>query len=178
MSEAQAAQAAAETSQNLTLPTATSQPAQAAGAQGQAPESQRIESLPDWAQAIIRTLRGENAERRVSEQAARASAEQAEQLRATYEQTQAKLVALQAELRQERIAAARQQAKTKYSLPDAIAERLRGETSEEILADAAEVAQAMPTRAMPNDAAAGRTSATVVDDPRISKRATGQYSGI
>lgn len=115
------------------------------------PEPRSIEALPLWAQAEIRDLRGEAAKRRTDQKAAEdARLKEQGEWKRLYEAKDAELSTLRDDIkRRERLDLARV-ACERSRLPMTFADRLRGETAEELEADAKAFAAAMPAPVAPS----------------------------
>ncbi len=102
--------------------------------------------------AEIKRLRRESQEKgrritaaeKAQEDAARKAAEEQGQFKELYEKAQAQAAKLEADLKAQQIALLRQQVATAKKLPQPLADRLRGETLDELNADADELLQALP----------------------------------
>lgn len=90
-----------------------------------------LDELPSWAQNMVRSLRRESANYRTQLQEMRQASVKSE---SDFEDLKASLVAKERELLRERIGA-------EHNLPSALRDRLRGETAEELEADAKSVAE-------------------------------------
>lgn len=149
------------------------------------PESdkQGIDSLPDWARAIVTDARKQAAEYRTkakqAEDAAKAKelAEatqrgEFEKIAATYK---AELDAVRAEAEELKLNNLRNQVGQSIGLPSALIARLKGSNEEELKADAIELMKALPKVAMATDAGTGvksqpaQPSAYASDADRIEK---------
>ncbi len=139
-------------------------PAQAATPEPQAGDGQQIvatepeqpkagtEWTPDAAAAEIKALRAENAKHRRAAQEADRLRQEAEasslaeqgKYKELWEKAQAQAAALETALKAQQIALLRQQVATAKKLPPPLADRLRGETLDELNADADELLQALP----------------------------------
>jgi hypothetical protein len=118
-------------------------------------EADSIEKLPKWAQKQIKDLRSESAKYRTAntkaerdaEELARRQAEEQGQYKQLYEQEKAR--AAQAELTAQvaQVARYRSEVAHKLNVPAALVDRLRGETLEELEADAKTLLDAMPKAA-------------------------------
>lgn len=80
--------------------------------------------------------KAEEAQRKAAEEAQRKAAEEQGKYQELYEQTQAELAQMRQDAAAAQQAAARRLVAQQLNLPDVLAERLRGETEEELLADA------------------------------------------
>lgn len=172
-------------------PAAETPPPSAPDANGPStPAPDTVDSLPDWAQKLIRDTRQEAASHRArlkaqedaQTDAARKAAEEAGNFKALYEQTQAKLQEREAADAKAAELAARQEAAKAAGLDEAMAARLQGATAEEWLADAKALAKhlkpAAPSTGATNPAASrGGASLSVEEqverDWKQRKRASG-----
>lgn len=87
---------------------------------------------------------------RAREEAERKAAEEQGKFKELYDAAQAKLAGAEAKTRELELTQARRAAAEKVGLPAALADRLRGETPEEMEADAKAVLGALPKPAAPN----------------------------
>lgn len=114
--------------------------------------SETVDQLPDWAQAHIKELRSENAKHRKAktaaekevEENARKAAEEQGKFKELYEQQLTKAQEAEAKAKEVELRMLRQTIGQKHDLPDALVNRLQGETEEEIEADAKSLAQSLP----------------------------------
>ena len=158
----------AEAAQDASLETTTppeegqtpAQDATPAGAQA-APDS--MNDLPDWAQKLIKELRGENASHRKAkkqaeteaEKATRKAAEEQGKYKELYETELAKREAAEMQAKCLELDALKSKVAAEVGLPQELASRLAGETEDEIRADAQVVLAALPKMALSNDASQG-----------------------
>jgi hypothetical protein len=106
------------------------------------------------------------------EEAERKAAEEQGQYQKLYEAEKAKAAAAEQKARELELAGLRRDAAAKYALPAKLAERLKGETLEELEADAKDVAAALPKPAAPNiNATGGATSHSAADDDALTAQA-------
>lgn len=141
--EAQAPEATEPTTQQGTQPDAT-------GA-----KSERVFTQSELENIVRERLQRE--QRKATEaadkariEAERRAAEEQGQFQKLAESLKAELDAEKARAKAFEVAAFRKDAAAKHSLPAAFADRLRGETAEEIDADAAELVKALPKPTAPN----------------------------
>jgi len=136
----------------------------------------------DSAAAEIKALRAENAKHRKAAQEADRLRQEAEtavmaeqgKYRELYEKAQAQAAKLEADLKDREMALLRQQVAISKRLPSPLADRLRGETLEELEADADAILQAIPKPAAPSlDGRAGGngTASAAVTDEEIEQLA-------
>jgi len=130
------------------------------------------DDLPDWAKdpakvlAMVRDLRKENAEHRKAKQSAESAAQEAERARLAeqgefkklYEEANAQLQQLRDELKASQVQALRSKVASELGIPPQLAERLRGETEEEMKQDAESLKAVIPT---PSASGTPRTQTTV-----------------
>jgi len=122
-----------------------------------------VGNLPDWAQSIIKELRQENAKHRTANKTAENEAKRAEELRLVeqgkvqeaYEQVRseldaAKQAAADAETRRIKAVIAH-----RHNLPEVLLDRLKGETEEDMEADALALLEALPAAEPPKPAVSG-----------------------
>jgi hypothetical protein len=140
------------------------------------PKTTPTEWTPESAAAEIKALRAEAAKYRKEREAAQKAGEDAEKQRLAeqgeykklYEDAQAKAAELTDAVKARDLALLRQQVAIAKRLPDALSDRLRGETREELEADADALLAVMPTKpTAPNlDGGAGgnRGVAPVTDE--------------
>jgi len=157
-----------EAAQDASLETTTppeegqtpAQDATPAGAQA-APDS--MNDLPDWAQKLIKELRGENASHRKAkkqaeteaEKATRKAAEEQGKYKELYETELAKREAAEMQTQMLELDALKSRIAAEVGLPQELASRLAGETEDEIKVDAQTVLAALPKTALSNDAIQG-----------------------
>lgn len=111
-----------------------------------------VDSLPDWAQAIIKDARNEAAKYRTektkaqkeAEKQAQQQAEQQGEYQKLYEQAKMQLEEANQIAEQERMARLKATVAHKLNLPAALVDRLRGNTEDELAADAQALLDAMP----------------------------------
>ena len=111
-----------------------------------------METLPDWAQKLVKDLRKENAKHRTAttaaekaaEKQARTQAEEQGEFKKLYEETLAKQQEAETAATAANLAMLKAQVAQKTSLPDALVDRLQGETLEDLEADAQILLDAMP----------------------------------
>lgn len=165
------AEAAEQPAGEPTAPPAGEQEPEAGDA-GSEPQkaAQEPMSIED-ALAEIKRLRNENAARRVSEKELRErldSAKTPEEVEAAVAEVRKKNEELELQLLRERVARQAQ-------LPEALADRLRGNTEEELRADAAQLAGfAQPVRQEPRDVQGGldpRNKAEAIDPVALAREA-------
>lgn len=135
-----------------------------------------VEWTPDTAAAEIKALRAENAKHRKAAQEADRLRQEAEttsmaeqgKYKELYEQQQAATATLEANLKARELDLLRQQVATAKHLPTTWAARLRGETLEELTADADEMLKDMPKPAAPGldgrAGGSGHTGSTITDE--------------
>lgn len=134
----------------------TKQDAQATGAEpGQQTEAPRTFSQADLDRIVAERL--ERAERKAAEKAEKARADAEAKALKEQGEYQKLFEKAQAELEQERqarkaaeLAGMRRDVAAKHQLPAALVDRLRGETLEELDADAQELVKALPKPTAPN----------------------------
>lgn len=97
---------------------------------------------------------------RERETAERKAAEEQGKFRELYEKAQADLVAKETERKGLELAALKREAADKTQLPISFADRLRGETLDDLIADAKTLLAAMPKPAAPNINSSGGNGAT------------------
>ncbi len=122
-----------------------------------------VEALPEWAKKLVGDLRKENANHRKSkteaekaaEAAARQAAEEQGKYKELYEAQLQKALAAEARAKAVELAGLRRMVGAKYQLPEALAQRLQGETEEALEADAKTLAAALPKTPTATDAGAG-----------------------
>lgn len=140
----------------------------------------KVEELPDWAQQLVKDLRRENAARRKAEdeqakartEAERKAAEEQGEFRKLYEAERVKAQAAEQRAREWELAGLRRDAAAKHGLPATLAERLRGESAEELDQDAKAVAAALPKPTAPNiNATGGGASHAAADDDALTAQA-------
>lgn len=86
------------------------------------------------------------------------------------ERLQERLQQAERDAREARLSLLRRQAAERYRLPDALADRLRGETPEEIERDAEEIAKTLPKPTLnPTNPAAGAASQGETDEQRRAR---------
>lgn len=115
-------------------------------------EKTDIKSLPDDIQTYIKELRHENRQHREAKEQAERAAREAETAKLTeqgefkrlYEEAQAALAKLNDDLKAERVTNLRQKVAAAVKLPAELVDRLRGETEEELTADAETLLKAIP----------------------------------
>jgi len=136
---------------------------------------QKVEELPDWAQAMIVDLRKENAGHRKAKGDAEKAVQEAEEKRLAEEKRWQELAEKrQSELEKANQELARIQHETlardvakEAGLPEAFAARLRGTTREELAADAAELKKLFPQQSPGAPASPQRAGgAAEMDDTR------------
>ena len=166
-------------------PAATPEPQAGDGQESQAqiaPEQPKgTEWTSDSAAAEIKALRAENAKHRKAAQEADRLRQEAEtavmaeqgKYRELYEKAQAQAAKLEADLKDREMALLRQQVAISKRLPPPLADRLRGETLEELEADADAILQAIPKPVAPSlDGRAGGNGGTLqVDEVAIKEQA-------
>lgn len=122
-------------------------------------ETTPTDDLPDWAKdpakvvAMVRDLRKENADHRKAKQSAESAAQQAETARLAeqgefkklYEEATRQLTELQSQLKASQVQALRSKVASELGIPPQLAERLRGETEEEMKQDAESLKAVIPT---------------------------------
>lgn len=107
---------------------------------------------PNKAYEEIQALRQENAEHRKAKKSAEAAAQEAERTRLAeqgqyqklYEEANAQLQQLRDELKASQVAALRSKVASELGIPPQLAERLRGETEEEMKQDAESLKAVIP----------------------------------
>jgi len=112
-----------------------------------------VQELPDWAKSLIGDLRTENAKHRTArksadkaaEKAAEQAAEQQGQFKELYEKTKAELETAEAARQAAELATLKAKIGAELKLPAALVDRLRGETEDELKADAVVLLDAMPS---------------------------------
>lgn len=130
--ESQQPREEAEANESNESPKASESASKEAPAGGQAEhDAGSVDDLPEWAQNQIRALRRESANYRTQLQETREASVKSE---SDFEALKASLAEKDRELLRERIGAA-------HNLPTALRDRLRGETAEELEADAKSVAE-------------------------------------
>lgn len=127
------------------------------GTGGETPQTP-VEAMFSQAQvdAIVRDRLDraqKQADKRAADAAAEAERKAAEEqgrYQDLYQKAQADLDAIAKQMRQMELSQMRAQVAAKFSLPDAIASRLQGETAEDMEADAKTLAAALPKPSAPN----------------------------
>ena len=122
------------------------------GTQNAQPESVKPPRTLETAEQRIKELNAENRKWRAQFEAAEKAKADAEvaalaergEYKSLYEKAQAQAAALETALKAQQIALLRQQVATAKKLPPPLADRLRGETLDELNADADELLQALP----------------------------------
>jgi len=104
-----------------------------------APEGEDPATLPEWARKAISRGNDEAARYRTELRAAQDKLRDAK----TPEEYQAAIAEWQTRVTETTVSAAREIAKVRFGLPDTLAGRLQGATTEEILADAEALAQSL-----------------------------------
>jgi hypothetical protein len=135
-------------------PTPETQAAEGQQTVQEQPKPTQTEWTPESAAAEIKALRAEAAKYRKEREAAQKEQEKAEQKRLAeqgeykklFEDAQAKAAELTEAVKARDLALLRQQVATAKRLPDALADRLRGETREELEADADALLAAVPMK--------------------------------
>lgn len=125
--------------------------------------SETVNDLPDWAQKLIKELRGENASHRKAkkqaeteaEVATRKAAEEQGKYKELYETELAKREAAEMQAKCLELDALKSKVAAEVGLPQQLASRLAGETEDEIKADAQVVLAALPKSTIGNDAQQG-----------------------
>ena len=115
-------------------------------------EANSVDALPDWAQKVITDARKEAAKYRTektkaekeAEKAARATAEKQGEYQRLYEETKVQLEDANRMAETEKLLRLKATIAHKMNLPALLAERLQGETLEELEADAKVLLDAMP----------------------------------
>jgi hypothetical protein len=169
---------AAGTTEATTAPQAPASPAETdAQGGGKLPEAEAKTFTQEQVNAIVATrLATEKAKNEKATEDARAKAkadalkEQGE-FKTLYEETVAKLEQAEAARKELQVAGLRRDAGAKYKLPAALAERLRGETPEELEADAKALAATLPKPGAPNTndlPAGGNGRATLSEADRLA----------
>jgi len=141
---------------------------------GQQPET--VDALPDWAQTLIKELRGENASHRKAKKqaetdaeiATRKAAEEQGKYKELYEEELTKREAAEMQAKCLELDALKSKIATEVGLPQELASRLAGETEDEIKADAQVVLAALPKSTIGNDAQQG-TGGTGTQTPTMSE---------
>lgn len=106
------------------------------------------------------------------EEAERKTAEEQGEFKRLYEMAQAKAAAAEQKARELELAGMRRDAAAKLGLPAALADRLKGETPDELEADAKAVLAALPKPAAPNiNATGGSANGTAADDDALTAQA-------
>lgn len=116
------------------------------------PAAGSVDELPDWAQRLLGELRKENAGHRQKTKAAEDAAKAAEDARLAEEQKWQELAekrageveALKGQLAAESLARTRQEVAQAAGLPSELADRLRGEDREALVADAEALMKLVP----------------------------------
>lgn len=125
--------------------------------------SETVDDLPDWAQKLIKDLRGENASHRKAkkqaeteaEAATRKAAEEQGKYKELYEQELIKREAAEMQAQMLELDALKSKVAAEVGLPQQLASRLAGETEDEIKADAQAVLAVLPRSTLDNDAGRG-----------------------
>lgn len=125
------------------------------------PES--VDKLPAWAQKLVGDLRKENAGHRTAKtkaekdatEAARKAAEEQGQFKTLYETEKAAREVAEKAKTEAELAALRSAVGTQYKLPAELHSRLKGETKEELEADAKALFAALPKPAASTDGGSG-----------------------
>jgi len=116
------------------------------------PEAQSVGDLPEWAQKLITETRGEAAKyrkeraqaKKEADAAARKQAEEQGEFKRLYEEANAKLAEAEQRAQAAELARLKADIGTRLQLPAALIDRLRGETAEELEADAKALLDALP----------------------------------
>jgi hypothetical protein len=148
--------------------------------QGQADS---VDNLPEWAQKLIKELRGENASHRKAkkqaeeeaEVASRKAAEEQGKFKELYEKELAKREEAEAEVKQLALDALKSKVASEVGLPQQLASRLAGETEDEIKADAQAVLAALPKHTLDNDAGRG-TGGPGTQTPQMSEEEIKEFA--
>lgn len=148
--------------------------------QGQA---DTVDNLPEWAQKLIKELRGENANHRqakkqaetAAEEAARKAAEEQGKFKELYEKEMAKREAAEAEAKRLEQDALKTKVATEVGLPPQLAARLQGETEDELKADAQAVLALLPKHTLDNDAGRG-TGSSGTQTPQMSEEEIKEFA--
>lgn len=122
-----------------------------------------VDQLPDWAQKLVKELRQENASHRKAktdaEKAAQLAAEKAAadqgEFKRLYEEAKGKLEVTEARAKAAELAHLKAKVGNELKLPSSLVDRLRGETEDELRADATALIAALPKPAASTDAGAG-----------------------
>lgn len=140
------------------------------------PES--VDTLPDWAQKLIKEMRSENAKHRkakteaekAAEELAKKQAEEQGEYKRLYEEAEARRLEAEQKAQASELARLKSSVAQKLQLPPALVDRLRGETEEELEADAKALLDAMPKPQITasNDAASGINGAA--PKPQMTER--------
>lgn len=106
-----------------------------------ASEADSVDGLPDWAQKQIKDLRRESANYRT----------QLQSVKDASVKTDEEFETLKAELAKKDVALVRERIASKHGLPDALRDRLQGETQEDLEADAKAIASLIHSPRQPVD---------------------------
>ena len=133
-----------------------------------------VDQLPDWAKKLVSDLRKENAGHRkakqaaetAAEEAARKAAEEQGEFKRLYEEEKSKREQAEAAKKAAELAHLKAKVSAKHNLPQVLADRLTGETEEELEADALILLEALPTPSIITDASNG--SNTTAPTPALT----------
>ena len=125
-----------------------------------------VNDLPDWAQKMVSELRSENAKHRrkakdatkAADKAAREAAEQQGKYKELYEAELTKRQTLEGDIESLRLNALRNRIGRETGLPEALVDRLAGDTEEAIREDAQKLLAALPAAPAGTDATKGVNS--------------------
>jgi hypothetical protein len=148
--------------------------------QGQA---ESVDNLPEWAQKLIKELRGENASHRqakkqaekAADDAARKAAEEQGKYKELYEQEFAKRESAEMQAQWLELEALKTRIANEVGLPPQLASRLTGETEDEIKADAQAVLALLPKHTLDNDAGRG-TGGSGAQTPQMSEEEIKEFA--
>ena len=142
-----------------------------------------VDNLPEWAQKLIKELRGESAAHRkakkeaetAAELAARQAAEEQGKFKELYEQEMDKREKAEAETKRLELDALKSKVAVEVGLPAPLAARLQGETEDELKADAQAVLAVLPKSTIDNDAQQG-TGGAATQTPTMSEEEIKEFA--